>query len=380
MTVPRFLMALIMVYVLVFHFNVSEINNFFSSRYGGAPWSWAKFVDLLKHVWPVIAIAVFGGLAYNMRVMRGNLLDTLNAQYVETARAKGLSESQVIMRHAVPNALHPLIMYQGVALPYMLTGEIEVAIIFGLADRRTGHRRLHAGGRRLCHRDLHDGARRDADRRQHHRRHAAWRWSIRACAWVEGTEMSLTAEQLPIATEPSHHEHLTPPARAEIGRDRAAQDWSRRKLSGAGLAPAEALLDRHAGPCPGRRLLLMAVFADFLSPVDPKATDIAFAPPQTISFRDKDGNFSFAPRSYQYPRDATNSIRSPSSRSSVRTMTTRNCSASSSRERPTACLGMIPADRHFFGAIDGSAGASARHRQVRPRRALAHLLRLAHLA
>ena len=93
MTVPRFLMALIMVYVLVFHFNVSEINNFFSSRYGGAPWSWAKFVDLLKHVWPVIAIAVFGGLAYNMRVMRGNLLDTLNAQYVETARAKGLSES-----------------------------------------------------------------------------------------------------------------------------------------------------------------------------------------------------------------------------------------------------------------------------------------------
>lgn len=133
MTVPRFLMALIMVYLLVFHFNVSEINNFFSSRYGGAPWSWAKFVDLLKHVWPVIAIAVFGGLAYNMRVMRGNLLDTLNAQYIETARAKGLSERQVIMRHAVPNALHPLIMYQGVALPYMLTGEIEVAIIFGLA-------------------------------------------------------------------------------------------------------------------------------------------------------------------------------------------------------------------------------------------------------
>lgn len=133
MTVPRFLMALIMVYVLVFHFNVSQIGNFFSPRYGGAPWSWGKFVDLVQHVWPVVAIAVFGGLAYNMRVMRGNLLDTLNAQYVETARAKGLSEGAVVMRHAVPNALHPLIMYQGVALPYMLTGEIETAIIFGLA-------------------------------------------------------------------------------------------------------------------------------------------------------------------------------------------------------------------------------------------------------
>ena len=133
MTVPRFLMALIIVYILVFHFNVSEINSFFSAKYGGAPWSWAKFVDLVQHVWPVVFIATFGGLAYNMRVMRANLLDTLNAQYVETARAKGLRESSVILKHAVPNALHPLVAYQGVVLPYMLTGEIEVAIVFSLA-------------------------------------------------------------------------------------------------------------------------------------------------------------------------------------------------------------------------------------------------------
>lgn len=132
MTIPRFLMALILVYMMVFHFDVSEIGSFFSPQYGGAPWSWGKFVDLVSHVWPVVAIAVFGGLAYNMRVMRGNLLDTLNAQYVETARAKGLSEGAVIMRHAVPNAVHPLIMYQGVVLPYMLSGEIETAIIFAL--------------------------------------------------------------------------------------------------------------------------------------------------------------------------------------------------------------------------------------------------------
>ncbi|AYM65439.1 ABC transporter permease [Agrobacterium fabrum] len=132
MTIPRFLMALILVYLMVFHFDVSEIGSFFSPQYGGAPWSWGKFVDLVAHVWPVVAIAVFGGLAYNMRVMRGNLLDTLNAQYVETARAKGLSEGAVIMRHAVPNAVHPLVMYQGVVLPYMLSGEIETAIIFAL--------------------------------------------------------------------------------------------------------------------------------------------------------------------------------------------------------------------------------------------------------
>ncbi|WDQ99381.1 ABC transporter permease [Devosia sp. J2-20] len=133
MTIPRFLLAIIILYFLVFRLNVSEVGMFFSAKYGGAPWSWDKFVNLLQHIWPVIFIATFGGLAYNMRVMRANLLDVLNSQYVETARAKGLPESAVIMKHAVPNALHPLVAYQGVVLPYMLTGEIEVAIVFGLA-------------------------------------------------------------------------------------------------------------------------------------------------------------------------------------------------------------------------------------------------------
>jgi peptide/nickel transport system permease protein len=140
MTVPRFLLALIILYILVFKLNVQEIGSFYSSRYGGQPYwegfldfNWGKLWNLIQHVWPVILVATFGGLAYNMRVMRANLLDTLNAQYIETARAKGLGEGAVIMRHAVPNALHPLVAYQGVVLPYMLTGEIEVAIVFGLA-------------------------------------------------------------------------------------------------------------------------------------------------------------------------------------------------------------------------------------------------------
>jgi peptide/nickel transport system permease protein len=133
MTIPRFLLAIIILYILAFKLNSQNFGTFFSPQFGGAPWSWAKFVDLVQHVWPVVFIATFGGLAYNMRVMRGNLLDTLNAQYVETARAKGLSEGAVVMKHAVPNALHPLVAYQGVILPYMMTGEIEVAIVFSLA-------------------------------------------------------------------------------------------------------------------------------------------------------------------------------------------------------------------------------------------------------
>ena len=70
--------------------------------------------------------------ARNMRVMRGNLLDGLNAQYVTTARSKGLTERAVIYKHAVPNALHPIIMYQGTVLPYMIQGELEAAIVLNM--------------------------------------------------------------------------------------------------------------------------------------------------------------------------------------------------------------------------------------------------------
>jgi peptide/nickel transport system permease protein len=59
-------------------------------------------------------------------------LDVLGSQFVTTARSKGLKESLVMLRHAVPNALHPILAYQGTALPYMMQGELEVAIILGL--------------------------------------------------------------------------------------------------------------------------------------------------------------------------------------------------------------------------------------------------------
>lgn len=130
--IPRFFIALVIMYLLVFTFNQSHVTSFFSPQYAVADWSWAKFVDLVKHIWPVVVIAGLGGVARNMRVMRGNLLDVLNAQYVTTARAKGLEERKVMNRHAVPNALHPIIGYQGTVLPYMIQGELEAAIVMGL--------------------------------------------------------------------------------------------------------------------------------------------------------------------------------------------------------------------------------------------------------
>lgn len=131
-SVPRFSLALIIAYVLVFVFGQKHVGAFFSPEYVLAPWSWAKLVNFVQHIWPVILIAGLGGVAANMRVMRGNLLDVLNAQYVTTARSKGLSEGKVLYKHAVPNALHPIIMYQGTVLPYMIQGELEAAIVLSI--------------------------------------------------------------------------------------------------------------------------------------------------------------------------------------------------------------------------------------------------------
>jgi peptide/nickel transport system permease protein len=131
-SIPRFWIALVIAYMMVFVFGQHHITSFFSPQYALEPWSLGKGLDFLKHVWPVVFIAGLGGVARNMRVMRGNLLDVLTAQYVTTARSKGLEEGKVIRKHAVPNALHPIIAYQGTVLPYMFQGEMEVAIVLGI--------------------------------------------------------------------------------------------------------------------------------------------------------------------------------------------------------------------------------------------------------
>ena len=96
------------------------------------PWSWAKFIDFLNHFWlPVLVIGV-AGTARNMRVMRGNLLDVLDQPYVQAARAKGLSEFTVINKHAVRNAIQPIIMSFGMSLPWLIEGSLTTAYVLNL--------------------------------------------------------------------------------------------------------------------------------------------------------------------------------------------------------------------------------------------------------
>lgn len=131
--IPKFVISLVILYFLAIVWHSPYIGAINSPQYilqDG--WSLAKFWDFLKHVWPILVVSIWAGQAYTTRMMRGNLLDVMNMQYIETARAKGLSRKKVLFKHAVPNALHPVIMNLGTRFDYMIKGEIEIAIVLGI--------------------------------------------------------------------------------------------------------------------------------------------------------------------------------------------------------------------------------------------------------
>jgi peptide/nickel transport system permease protein len=129
--VPEFLLALV---VMVFAARVlnMDVGGLFSVQYVNAPWSWEKFLDLIRHLSIPIVIISAGSTAWLTRVMRANLIDVLNQPYVQVARAKGLSEAIVIWKHAVRNAIHPLVMALGGALPALISGELIVSTVLNL--------------------------------------------------------------------------------------------------------------------------------------------------------------------------------------------------------------------------------------------------------
>jgi len=131
LAVPSFLLALICLYVSYKWFGGAPIG-LFSPEFAEVPWSWARLVDMLKHLWIPIILIGLGGTAGLIRTMRANLLDELNKPYVETARAKGLSETKLLLKYPVRHALNPFISTIGWILPSLVAGEVIVAIVLNL--------------------------------------------------------------------------------------------------------------------------------------------------------------------------------------------------------------------------------------------------------
>ncbi|SIN76336.1 ABC transporter permease [Vannielia litorea] len=131
LAVPNFLLALVMMYLSFKYFGQS-VGGLVSPEYIGEPWTWAKVVDLMQHIWMPVVVVGTSGAAALIRIMRANLLDELYRPYVVTARAKGMSEFQLLMRYPVRVALNPFISTIGWILPTLVSGEIIVAVVMNL--------------------------------------------------------------------------------------------------------------------------------------------------------------------------------------------------------------------------------------------------------
>lgn len=129
---PSFLLALIVLFFAVMVLD-QDIGGLFSREFKDAPWSLAKLWDLLKHLWIPTLIGAVTGTAGLVRIMRGNLLETLGQPFVEAARARGLKNRTVTWKHAVRVAINPLIVILGTeAFPSILVGNILMARVLNL--------------------------------------------------------------------------------------------------------------------------------------------------------------------------------------------------------------------------------------------------------
>jgi peptide/nickel transport system permease protein len=130
---PNFMLALILMWIAFAYFGIG-VTGLFSPDFVEAPWSLARLLNLLQHIWLPAVVLGIAGTARLTRVMRANLLDELNKPYVMTARAKGLSEWRLVLRYPVRLALNPLVSTIGWYLPALFSGSLIVATVMNLPN------------------------------------------------------------------------------------------------------------------------------------------------------------------------------------------------------------------------------------------------------
>jgi peptide/nickel transport system permease protein len=127
---PDFWLALLLMILFGVHLGW-PISGLRSPTWEYLPF-WAQQLDLLSHLVLPIAVATFGGLAGFSRYMRQSMLEVIRQDYIQSARAKGLAERVVIGKHALRNALLPIVTILGLSLPGLIGGSVIVESIFGI--------------------------------------------------------------------------------------------------------------------------------------------------------------------------------------------------------------------------------------------------------
>jgi peptide/nickel transport system permease protein len=129
--VPTFWLALLLMILFGIHLGWLPISGIRSLNYEYLPPGMALW-DLIKHLILPVLLSAFGGLAGLSRYMRANMLEVIRQDYILTARAKGLSERYVIYRHALRNALLPVITILGLSVPGLIGGSVIFETVFAI--------------------------------------------------------------------------------------------------------------------------------------------------------------------------------------------------------------------------------------------------------
>jgi len=129
--IPTFWLALLLMILFGVNLGWLPISGIRSLNYEYFP-VWHQYVDLVKHLVLPVLLSAFGGLAGFSRYMRANMLEVIRQDYITTARAKGLSERVVIYKHALRNALLPVITILGLSVPGLIGGSVIFETIFAI--------------------------------------------------------------------------------------------------------------------------------------------------------------------------------------------------------------------------------------------------------
>ncbi|MBX3540447.1 MAG: ABC transporter permease [Chelatococcus sp.] len=128
LAVPNVLMTLVLMYASFTLFDANP-GGLFSAQYQDAPWSVGRVLDLMAHLWIPVVVLATAGTAEVVRVMRATMLDELSKPYVDTARAKGLTEARLTMKYPARIAINPIVSKLGWMIPIIVSSEAVVSIV-----------------------------------------------------------------------------------------------------------------------------------------------------------------------------------------------------------------------------------------------------------
>jgi peptide/nickel transport system permease protein len=128
---PTFWLALLLMILFGVYMGVLPISGIQSVDTSGMT-AFEKIIDVIRHLILPVGISAFAGVAGMSRYSRSSMLEVIRQDYIRTARAKGLSELQVIMRHAFKNALMPILTIIGLMVPALIGGSVIFETIFAI--------------------------------------------------------------------------------------------------------------------------------------------------------------------------------------------------------------------------------------------------------